>query len=125
MILTKNYLRKNAIFDILANFPLFIYTLSNGLPSSEEEVEKAAETRLFVVVMALKSLRLLHSTEVSDALKRIMNLFSDIFYMHKYMFENILRWILAGTKFLLAVHYFACGWILIHHYKGQAGSVQE
>ena len=104
---------------------MLIYTISNGLPSTEEEIDKAAETRLFFIVMALKSLRLLHSKQVSDALKRIMNLFSDIFYMRKYMFENILRWILAGTKFLLALHYFACGWIIIYYYKAQPGEVQE
>ena len=30
---------------------------------------------------------------------------------------NFLSWTLAGLKFLLALHYFACGWIWIYKYK--------
>lgn len=46
-----------------------------------------------------------------------MEVFVEAAYMRKYLFENIRQWALAAIKFLMAVHYFACGWILIHNYK--------
>ena len=47
----------------------------------------------------------------------IMNLLAETAYMKRYVFENALSWVLAATKFLMAMHYFACGWIYIHYRK--------
>ena len=33
------------------------------------------------------------------------------------MFENVLSWFLTGLKFLLSIHYLACGWIVINLVK--------
>ena len=41
--------------------------------------------------------------------------------MRRYFFENLYSWFKAGLKFVLSVHYFACGWILIHYYKEKWG----
>ena len=37
------------------------------------------------------------------------------------MFENLQKWTLTGIKFFLAIHYGACGWILILRIKKQKG----
>ena len=33
------------------------------------------------------------------------------------MMENVLAWFLTGLKFLLCIHYFACGWVMIYLIK--------
>ena len=71
--------------------------------------------------MGLKMLRFLHIDEVNVTLKRLMDTLADIFYMHRYLFYNLNKWLLAGAKFVLAVHYFACGWIMIYISKSQGG----
>ena len=50
-----------------------------------------------------------------------MDNLEEIFYMRRYLFENLNRWILAATKMIFAIHYFSCGWILIRYYKKRAG----
>ena len=46
-----------------------------------------------------------------------MNIVADIFYLHRVLFNNILRWLLAATKLVLSIHIFACFWVLIHRIK--------
>ena len=41
--------------------------------------------------------------------------------MQSYILSNLLKWVLAAVKFLLAVHYFACGWIMIDLYNVKRG----
>ena len=95
----------------------------NGLPDTEDKISTAVTERKFNVVMALKTLRILHAREVTDTLRRIMSMLSEVFYMRRYFFENLGSWILAAAKFLMAIHYFACGWILIHEWKKLNGLV--
>lgn len=71
--------------------------------------------------MGLKFFRLLHADEVIDSLRRFMNKLADIFYLYRYMFDNLVSWIKAAITFLLFVHYFACGWIYIYQEKIDAG----
>lgn len=33
------------------------------------------------------------------------------------MLDHLLQWILTGVKFGLFLHFYACGWLLIHHFK--------
>ena len=40
-----------------------------------------------------------------------MDKLADIFYLHRYMFSNLLLWFIIVLKFLLTMHYFACGWL--------------
>ena len=37
--------------------------------------------------------------------------------MKRYMFDNLLSWFLTCLKFVLFVHYFACGWVIIERIK--------
>ena len=37
------------------------------------------------------------------------------------MVEQIQLWILTGLKFIMILHFYTCGWILIHHYKVEEG----
>ena len=67
--------------------------------------------------MTLKIFRLLHVYNVVNTLKYVMGIASEMFVMQRYRFVNFLSWTLAGLKFLLALHYFACGWIWIYKYK--------
>ena len=49
--------------------------------------------------------------------KRIIDILGEIFYTKRYMLQNLLSWLLASQKFLMSVHYFACGWVLIHELR--------
>ena len=71
--------------------------------------------------MAFKILRLAHLDEVQDAFCRLFDMLGDIFYLNKYMFENVLSWFLTGLKFLLCIHYLACGWVIINLVKDEQG----
>ena len=75
------------------------------------------DDKIFLACMAVKCLRLWHAGAVGDSVRRLMDLLADIFYLKRYVFDNLNRWLMAGLKFVLAVHYFACGWILIHRAK--------
>ena len=50
-----------------------------------------------------------------------MESLEEVFYMKRYLFENLSRWILAAMKLILTIHYFSCGWILIRYYKRMEG----
>ena len=67
--------------------------------------------------MTLKIFRLLHVYNVVNTLKYVMEIASEISFNQRYRFVNFLSWTLAGLKFLLALHYFACGWIWMYKYK--------
>ena len=78
--LLVSYLLNDAFFDILANFPILLYILINkGSPKGAEELEEYGEYNTYNFLMALKFLRLYHFSDVTDALKRLMNKLSDIF----------------------------------------------
>ena len=96
----------------MANLPILVYLLTQ-----RENIKQAQESQLFNVCMALKTLRLFHIHEVTETLGRLVNKLADIFYLRRYLFFNLLKWILAGMKFVLSVHYFACGWIMIQGRK--------
>ena len=116
-ILTWNYLKKDAIVDLIANVPALYYIEVH----TGESMDHMIEDRIFLACSAVKLLRLWHAGAVGDTVRRLMDLLADIFYLKRYVFDNLHRWLLAGLKFLLAVHYFACGWILIHRAKDQMG----
>ena len=71
--------------------------------------------------MTLKSLRLFHAQIILDTLKQFMEFLADIFFMHRYLFENLFKWFSAALKFIMCVHYFSCGWVLIHEFKRRRG----
>ena len=119
--LFKKYIRKSFIFDVLANIPISLYYFINGFPSEPETLERVADDPAFIICMAFKTLRLYHLSYVTDTLRRLMDLLSEIFYMKRYMFVNLLSWTLTIFKFIGAVHYFACGWVMIHYYKERYG----
>ena len=112
-ILLLRYIKKDAIIDILANVPILYYFGAQDAETTNELLED----HFFVVCMAMKTLRLWHAGAVADTVRRLMDVLADIFYLKRYVFDNLNRWIMAGMKFLVAVHYFACVWILIHRVK--------
>ena len=69
----------------------------------------------------MKFLRLAHIDEVQDAFKSVFDRLGDVFYLQRYMLQNLNSWFLAGLKFLLCIHYFACGWKLIYTLKDSNG----
>lgn len=71
--------------------------------------------------MILKTLRLYHAQALTDALRRLFDKLGDVFFLKQYIFQNLLSWMLASLKLFFAVHYFACGWILIAHKKEKNG----
>ena len=46
-----------------------------------------------------------------------MQKLAEIFILNRHMFMNLLSWIVATLKFLLFVHYYACGWLWMQNYK--------
>ena len=112
-MLTWNYLKKDAIVDLIANAPALYYIEAH----TEESMEHMIEDRIFLACMSVKLLRLWHAGAVGDTVRRLTDLLAEVFPMKRYVFDNLTRWLLAALQFLLAVHYFACGWILIHRVK--------
>ena len=67
--------------------------------------------------MVFQTLRLFHIYEVVQTLNRLLEKLADIFYLQSYLFKNLFTWGVTATKFLLFVHYFACGWIWMQKAK--------
>ena len=107
----KQYLIRDAFFDITANVPILVYTIIYGMPRTNEEIEEADSSTLFRVLMFLKILRLFHVYEVIQTLDRLMTKLAEIFYVNRHIFMNILSWVIAIIKFLLCMHYYACVWL--------------
>ena len=111
------YLFQGAIFDILGNLPIFFYFILHDFPKTEEEIIEAQENIYFTVCMKLKILRLAHFMQVTDGFRTFMDKLGEIFYLYRYMLGNLLEWILTGLKFIMVLHYFACGWIAISNFE--------
>ena len=107
------YFKKDAIIDLIANVPALYYFEVH----TSEPAEELIESNIFLACMAVKCLRLWHAGAVGDTVRRLTDLLAEVFPMKRYVFDNLTRWLLAALQFLLAVHYFACGWILIHRAK--------
>ena len=114
-------MRRGFLFDVMANIPITVYYIVNVFPTEPETIERVADDPAFLVCMGLKTLRLYHISSVSDTLRRLMQMLSEIFYLKRYLFVNILSWTLTILKFVGAIHYFACGWLMIHYYKEREG----
>ena len=104
-----------------ANFPVLIYQARNNALWRDFEDVSYREDYLFWFCMGLKTLRLHNVKQVAEVPKRIIHILGEIFYMKRYMLQNLLSWLLASQKFLMSVHYFACGWIFIHELKYRWG----
>ena len=76
-----------------------------------------SENNLYRIFMWLKLLRYLQIGNISMAIWRIIDYLSDIFFLHKIMFENLYTWISAISKLVLIMHVFSCIWLGIHEYK--------
>ena len=111
--LTWRYLKKDAIVDLIANVPALYYIEVH----TGEPMDHLIEDNIFLACMAVKCLRLWHAGAVGDTVRRLMDLLAEVFPLKRYVFDNLTRWLMAALQFLLAVHYFACGWILIHRAK--------
>ena len=116
-LLTKRYLKGDAILDISANIPGLIYIIYLGPKADSSELSHLYDDYIFVTLMALKILRLAHYDEVQDAFERLFSKLGDIFYLSRYMFNNLKSWFLTCLKFVFSVHYFACGWVIIELVK--------
>ena len=53
-----------------------------------------------------------------DGLKNILG---EIFVTKRFMFDNILGWLLAAWSLISSIHLFACGWIICYHEKTKSG----
>ena len=121
VVLIMKYLKGDALKDILANIPFIVYTIVYGIPRDPVMLEEQTSDWLFNLVMGLKIFRLSHFDEMTDAITRLMDSLSEVFWRQTFMFENLLKWILTGIRFILCLHYFACGWVMIHRIKLEQG----
>ena len=109
VVLLKQYFKGLFILDLLANFPISLFEIFNGFPGGEEKVrELAADNDFFKIFMCLKLLRFAHVNKVIQSLIMMKDILADIFYLHRYEFDNLLQWTLAAIKFILSVHLFGC-----------------
>ena len=72
-------------------------------------------------IIDIKILRFIHIYSVLQSLRYLVDELGEIFYLHRYMFVNLLSWTCAGLKFMLSVHYLSCGWIYIEIAKAEKG----
>lgn len=123
VFLLKNYLTGEAIFDILANVPMLVYKISIGMPAviDQKELGHWDEAPIFWTCMTLQFLRLFHYNNVTDIIRRIVDTLQEIFFLHRYLLENIESWTLIILQFLLFIHYFACAHVFIYSEKQHAG----
>ena len=121
LVLVKKYFKRDAFFDILANFHIVIFLFyHDAMMSNGSDMIRFEDDNLFMLCMGLKTLRLFHAYQVADSLRRLMDVCGDIFYTRRYMLQNVLSWLLATQRFIMSIHYFACGWVLIYNLKVRA-----
>ena len=113
--LIMKYMRGDFFYDCLANLPIFVYEAVYGFPHVYDG--ELTNRTWYLLFMHLKFFRFFHLDEVTDALTRVKEILAQIFYLHRYMFENLLSWTLAATKLLICINLFACGWIKIQKVK--------
>lgn len=119
VVLLKTYFKGLLIPDFLANIPIFMFEMFTGFLNSQEDIDRLAEESIFYnAFMIMKLLRFARIKQVTLSLVRVKNILSDIFYMHRYLFDNLLSWVLAALKLVLSVHIFACIWIIIASKEG-------
>ena len=80
VVLMKNYLKGDCWKDFIANIPFLLYLFIEGIPKELSEIEAKNNDWVLNLVMALKIFRLSHADEIADAITRLMELLSDIFW---------------------------------------------
>ena len=76
---------------------------------------------VFIICMALKTLRIFHLSEIVTFLEHVKDFLCDIFITQRILLSNLLNWFKASLKLIMAMHYFACIWVLIAKLKESAG----
>lgn len=119
VVLMKLYIKGLFIPDFLANLPIFFFDMFTGFVNEGVEIERLAEeSHVFTLFMGLKLLRFARIKQVTLSLVRVKDILADIFYLHRYLFDNLLSWVLAALKLVLSIHVFACIWVLIASKEG-------
>ena len=113
-VLCISYLKGVFIIDFVANVPIFVFELFLGWPLSEDDMEKLTNNGIYRILMILKLLRYFQTGNVSVAIARVFAYLSEIFYLHKILFENLYSWVKSVTKLTLIMHIFGCFWLFIH-----------
>ena len=80
---------------------------------SDEAIIARQKNTFYRVSMSLKLLRIIHYFHTVAAIQRVVSKLQDIYYLHRYMLQNVYSWMKAGLKFLLYIHYFSCGLIMV------------
>ena len=119
--LLKIYAQSDMIFDILANAPIVIFSLTYPHPDDEEGIEEMKNNTTLTWCLGLKMLRLAHGYKVKITLTLLMDKLSDLLNWQKYLVDNLLQWSKTTYIFLLGVHYLACFWVLIYVQKDLQG----
>ena len=106
----KLYLKKEAIFDFVANIPFIFFMPAVGLHFDISDLDQVNRDILYTV-FALRCFHLIHLHDTASSLRRLVTKLGSIFYLQSYMFYNLLSWTLASFKFIIVVHYMTCFWI--------------
>ena len=95
----------------------------HGFPTIEDQMEDLFNHPFYTFFQYLKLLRFLHIGDVKGSFEHVKDILSEIFIVHRYMFENLLTWNMAGFQLILSMHIFACGWVKIYTTKKHLGWV--
>ena len=120
-VLLCEYLKSNFIIEAIANLPILVYEFYLGFPRSTDFIHEQEDNILYTSFMFLKIFRLFHISQSLESIEMIRSIFVEIFYMKRYMLDQIQRWTLTGIKFVMIIHFYTCGWILIYYYKVEEG----
>ena len=119
-VLSLKFLKGGLLFAFLSNWPIFIYDTYNGFPEDVDYME-SEPTIIFRICFGLKNLRFLYVGRVTGMLRNLKNILGEIFVTKRFMFENILGWLLAACYLIFSIHLFACGWVICYHEKAKYG----
>ena len=70
-----------------------------------------------MICMFLKIFRIAHMNEIQKNANRIRDMLGDFFYMKKHTIDIIASWWQVFIHLIFIVHWFACGWLLLHNFK--------
>ena len=70
-----------------------------------------------MLCMLMKIFRIAHLGEINKTINRIRDMLGEFFYMYKHRIDIIVSWQLVFIHLIFIIHWFACGWLLLHNFK--------
>lgn len=95
--------------------PIFLLEMIRGYPTDDALIEEIDTDQFYSFFMFMKIFRLLKAGAIKRSLEFILNKVSEIFIRKNQMLTQLLSLIMTGVSFVLSMHFFTCGWILMEY----------